>query len=180
MAKDQRGLLPDNKFRDSTNSFLVRALFFETNTFNDKAGCLYTLKESDHKGYLSLHKSYMEIGDPTEYKFALTHFEGWSHWQRLLKCKWFMPYVERWRAELAVKLASQGLSTVVAEVTSNGKGALVAAKYLIEKGWVAGDIKPKRKPGRPKKEDVKMASGLTQDIEEAALSILGPQKEFLN
>lgn len=172
MAKDSRGVNASNKYRDSTYNYLTKALFWETNVFSDRAGCLFTLKSREHKGFPSLHLIYMEMQDPTEYSFALECFEGWEHWNRICNTKWFAPYIEAWRQELAVKLASQGLATIVDEVKSGGKGALVAAKYLVEKGWVPVAEKPKRPRGRPPKEAVKTASGLTPDIEEAATRIL--------
>jgi hypothetical protein len=140
-----------NKFRNSNNRQYLKGLFYEE-VNEDKSTVIYTLKDEDHKGFPSLYRLYMETGDPTEYEFAVTHLDGWSHWEALTACTWFKPYVERWRRELAIKLKSQALAKV-REMAKEGKDVFAANKFLLDKGW---EEKPGK--GRPNKEQIKKAA----------------------
>lgn len=118
----------------------------------DKSSVVYTLKDQDHEGYRSLYRLYMETRDPTEYKFATTFLDGWEHWTILCECAWFKPYVERWRTELQLKIASESLARIMAEAKTNSKESFTANRYLLERGW---EPKDSSKRGRPTKAAVK-------------------------
>lgn len=153
-----------DKFKSPIGAFLTQALFYETNRFVGREGCLYTLKDKEHEGYPSLKELYFFLDDPTEYKVATELFGGWDHWRRLTELAWFKPYVEAWRSEMAVKRASEALESVIGTVRSKGKDSLGAAKYLLGNGWLASDRKSTRaRAGRPPKEKVKDYSGFDED-----------------
>lgn len=135
-------------FKNSTGRRYLQALFYET-TLSDKSTVVYTLKESDHEGYPSLSRLYLETGDPTEYQFAIRYLDGWSHWQELSTAKWFQPYVEAWRAELAVKLDSEALARIQEVARDKAHpGYYYANKHLLELARKPVDAK---KRGRPTK-----------------------------
>ncbi len=115
----------------------------------DKAKVLYTLKDFPHAGYKSLYLEYLSAADPTEYSFATTFLHNFDHWERLCKCKWFLPYVTRWRKELELKIRSAALKRLMAEGKSDSKNAFQANKYLLEKGWIERNEK-----GRPSKDQI--------------------------
>jgi hypothetical protein len=140
-----------NKFRSSSNSRLLKALFYET-TGADKATVVYTLKDSDHLGYPSLYRLYMETDDPTEYRFATQHLDGWEHWQQLCECTWFVAYADRWRHELEVRMKSKALARIMTEAKTGGRDSFASNKYLLEKGW---EPKEQAKRGRPSKAEIK-------------------------
>jgi hypothetical protein len=156
--------IPENpyegsKFRNKNGVRLLRPLFYEwSSTLGDKevdqeSFTLYTLKDVDWKGYPSLYRLYMEMGDVTEYNFATTYFESWDHWETLCACGWFKPYVERWRNELDVRIKAEALYRIKVEAQTNGKNAFMANKYLLEKGWEAKEGKAHR--GRHSKDEIK-------------------------
>lgn len=164
-----------NKFRSEQNARYLKALFFET-TLSDKSTVVYTLKDQDHLGYPSLYRLYMEVNDPTEYRFATQYLDGWEHWEMLCRCSWFQPYVERWRREMEIRMKSSALAKIMAEAKSGGKEAFSANKYLIEKGW---EPKEASRRGRPTKDDIKQAaseialtnSRLNDDFERISLKV---------
>jgi hypothetical protein len=137
-----------SKFRNPSGTRFLKALFFEQNT-TGKDQVVYTLKDSDHLGYPSLYRLYMELEDLTEYEFANKYLDGWEHWEMLCKCDWFKPYVERWRKELHLKISARALRKIKAEAQTTSREAVNCAKYLLEKGWV-----PKEQRGRPSKQEV--------------------------
>lgn len=139
------------QFKNSVGAKLLRGLFYETQ-LADKSSVVYTLKDQDHEGYPSLYRLYMETGDPTEWKFATAHLDGWEHWERLCECPWFKPYVERWRRELHLRIASNALARIMAESKTNSRDSFTANKYLLERGWEPKDSK---KAGRPSKDAIK-------------------------
>lgn len=138
-----------SKFKNSIGMFLLMGLFYETSP--DKSQVLYTLKDRDHAGYPSLYRLYMEANDPTEYLFATQHLDGWAHWERLSKCKWFSEYVERWRRELELRTKAQALQRIASVAKSGGKEAFQADKFLVSGGW---KDQTTRKRGAPTKAEV--------------------------
>lgn len=138
-----------------TNQRYLKGLFFET-TLSDKSTVVYTLKDRDHEGYPSLYRLYMTVDDPTEYLFATQYLDGWDHWETLSQCNWFKPYLSRWRRELEIKhraLALRNIKSLASDPTS--KEYHQANKFLVSAGWVD---EPKRKAGRPSKDEVSKAA----------------------
>ena len=136
--------------KDVMGRFRTQSLFIEKK--NSKYPAPFTLKDYDHKGALSMYKRYMEIGDPTEYAFALAMFGSWAHWRALSSAPWFEEYVVRWREELKVKFESDRWYEMQ-EVAENQAGSPLgvnATKWLADR---YNGAKPKR--GRPSKEEKK-------------------------
>lgn len=128
----------------------------------DKSGVVYTLKDRDHEGYPSLYRLYMEVDDPTEYTFAISHLDGWDHWETLTQCNWFKPYIDRWRKELEIRTKARALLQIRQKADSTDKEAYQAQKFLVNGGWK--EKSTSRGAGRPSKEDIKKeAQRLAQD-----------------
>jgi len=130
--------------RDVTGRYLTKALFVELTDreMAEKYPPLCTIKEA--------HDLYMQIADPTEYKFAesLLHRSDttfWDHWQRLLNTADFMFYLTKWREELDASIKSNAVENIKSMAHDNA----VAAKWLADRGYA-----DKRKAGRPSKEEV--------------------------
>lgn len=144
--------MPISVYTNQRGRHLTLGLFFET-TLADKTGVIYTLKDQDHEGYPSLYRLYMECADPTEFEFAITHLDGWSHWQMLSNANWFKPHIERWRWELELKIKSQALRRIQEEA-KEGKSSYHANKFLVEGGY--HDKTDSKTPvGRPSQERIK-------------------------
>ena len=147
------------KFRNNTNGYYLKGLFYET-TLADKTSVSYTLKNEDHVvgdiTYPSLYRLYLELEDTTEYVFANTYLFNWEHWERLVECNWFKPYLERWRKELELKLKAQSLARIKAIAKTSSKETFMANKYLLERGWEPKDGQTKR--GRPSTQEIKNAA----------------------
>lgn len=142
-----------NRFKNDVGAYLLGGMFYEQ-TLSDKRQVLYTLKDRDHVGYPSLYRLYMEADDPTEYNFAIAHLDGWHHWERLLDCTWFEPFIARWRRELEVRFRARSLLNI-REVANNpdAKEQYQANKFLVGQGWKEGG--PKRRAGQPSKAEIK-------------------------
>jgi hypothetical protein len=154
--------MEDNKFKNSMGGFYLKQLFYET-TLADKSTVVYTLKDRDHEGFPSLYKLYMGMEDVTEYEFANTYLDSWTHWQRLSEATWFKPYIERWREELRLKLLARHLNMIKKKAEGDDKSSLEASKYLIEQKW------SKDKVGRPSKEAIKEKAHELWEHEKAVL-----------
>jgi hypothetical protein len=140
-----------SRYTNKSGTRLTKALFYET-TLEDKSSVVYTLKNEDHKGFTSLYRLYMEMSDPTEYRFATSCLADWEHWTQLCECTWFESYRDRWRQELNLKITSEALARILTEAGSDRREAFSANKYLLEKGWVPKDKDP---VGRPSKEAIR-------------------------
>ena len=132
---------------------ITKGLFWELNEY-DRSICLYTLKDEDHEGLPSLYRLYMEMEDPTEWRFANEYLDGWSHWEKIVGSPWFKDHVTRWRKELDLKMRAKALTAIREEAEGLGKNSFQANKYILEKGWVVNS-ETKSKRGRPTKDDIK-------------------------
>jgi hypothetical protein len=145
----------ESKFRSSSNQRLLKGLFYETSA--NPESVVYTLKDRDHTvgevTYPSLYRLYMETEDLLEYSFAISHLDGWEHWQMLKSCSWFRSIAARWKDELETKTMAKALSRLKAEAASSSKNAFLANKFLIERGWLPKE--DKKAVGRPSKEEIK-------------------------
>jgi hypothetical protein len=154
----------NNPFRNEKNVRYTKGLFFEMTLPESRSSAMYTLKDWDHevdgKTYKSLYRLYMEMNDPTEWKFATNCLDGWGHWELLCECNWFRPLVERWRKELELRMKSQALSRIMSEAKTGSREAFTANKYLLEKGWEPKDAKR----GRPSKEEIRREAKAALDI----------------
>lgn len=151
--------LPYNKedLKDTIGNFRTLSLFFEYNNTDNKP--IFTLKDYDHEGCLSLKQIYLSFDDPTEWDFVQTVFGNWRHWQRIINNRMLRPYIDQWREELEIKLRSQAIR----EMVKQSKNKDSAAKWIAEGSW-------KGKRGRPSKEEVererKIAAGIDDELTE--------------
>lgn len=132
--------------RDEFGRHRTESLFFERNRSTNYTP-LFTLKERDHKGCISLRRLYMKHNDVAEHRFAKLVFGSWDHWQRLLRCEWFTPYISLWRAELETQRLSLYIGKL--EKFAAKTDGLAATRLLIDKPWAK-----KTGAGRPSKADV--------------------------
>lgn len=100
------------------------------------------------KDYICGQETFMEIGDPTGYAWAVKYLGDYNHWVRLMKTSWFPEVVAIWKENLATKLRSEALWKVRELASGDSSQALAAAKYLAEEGWV------KSGKGRPSAEAI--------------------------
>lgn len=137
-----------NKLKTAKGNYIVQGLFLEDTYNTDLAVFTYSGDHKEYKGkeYPSLKKLYLEMADPVEYTFANTYLFDWPHWQRMCNNALVSKHIDQWREELALKLASEGVLTMIDLATQ--KDSYQAAKYLADHGW---DTK---KRGRPSKEEV--------------------------
>ena len=162
-----------SRFKNQMGVRYLQGLFYET-VNADKSTVLYTLKDADHMGFPSLYRLYIEAEDPTEYKFATAHLDGWDHWDILSSCSWMQPYVTRWRRELDIRLRSRALAEIQAVAAAREHNShFTANKYLLEATWKpAGE----RKVGRTTKDAIRAEAtrlrSAEREIEDDAKRIL--------
>ncbi len=143
----------ETKFKDKLGRKKTKALFYEYNP--DKSQVLYTLQDEDKGDIPSLYRLYMELGDLTEYEFAVQHFYNWEHWKMLCSISWFIPHIARWREELDLKTKAEALKRIKAEAKDpKAKNTFSANKVLIDRSWENSKPKKPTPRGRPTKEEV--------------------------
>jgi len=160
-----------NRLLDKRGQFRGLNLFAETQGFCSNYHDLkpvYTVEDEDKDGLISLKKAYLQVQDPTEYKFALKYFYNWQHWEYVSELDWFKSHVDAWRQELQVKMQSAMLGKLWKEAGAGGKNAAACAKYLAEEGWT-------KKRGRPSKAE--KAAYLKREA--AAVKAIGDDAERL-
>jgi hypothetical protein len=143
---------PKPPFKTENNVWYTQALFWEhvinkpiDQRLFEPVFSLY----DDKPGLINCRKTFVELGDPTGYKWAIRYLGDYEHWKRLVKCSWFQEAYDVWMNELKMKLQSEALDTI--RDISQGENpaqALVASKYLASFEW------EKKGRGRPSKEEV--------------------------
>lgn len=144
-----------SKFKNINGVLFTKELFWEL--ANNRDNAIYTLKDEDHawqgRVFPSLYRLYMEVGDITEYSFAVQHLYSWEHWKALSSAPFFQPFINKWREELEVRQRSEALANIMKASKGTTRDAFVASKYIAE-GW----DKPKAGRGRPTKDQVLSAA----------------------
>lgn len=120
--------------------------------------CYSATENTQEQYHWSLRRLYLEAEDPHEYDFALSVFGCWDHWQKLTRSSFFTPYVEAWREELSIKLASKGVKSLLDKASG---GDVVASKFLASKEWHKIHTKIEAKV-KDKKIDTEVADDLAR------------------
>lgn len=141
--------------KDKMKRYRTRSLFkeFWGRTKNQDWPPIFTLKgEEDKDGLIAIKRIYMEIGDPTEYKFAKAVFHDHTHWRHLCKQAWFMEFVKEWRLELKAKIRSSAVESLLALKEGNLQAIKVlASEDYAYNSYLDDHDLSKRRVGRPNK-----------------------------
>lgn len=103
----------------------------------------------DYPGKINARKTFVELGDPTGYKWAMKYLGDYEHWTVLMKCKWFAEAYDVWMNELKMKVRSEALDVLRETAQSGTAQATVAAKYLAGFEWEKTENR-----GRPSKAEI--------------------------
>lgn len=170
-------------YKSQTGGWYTRSLFWDTwsNMAISQRHCepKFTFN-SDRPGMVNCKKTFVALGDPTGYQWAMKYLESYDHWIALNKAPWFQEQVEIWVNELNQKLKSEAIQRIqrIAEESTNETQALAASKYLAERAY------DKSKAGRPSKEQqrgemkrlVAMAETQSEDAERIGLTVISGGK----
>ena len=124
----------------------------------------------DIDGLINAQKAFVELGDPTGYKFTQEYLGGdMKHWEALVSAMWFQKALDCWVHELRLKLKTEALEKVKEHASGTGPQAYQAAKFLATEGWLSKD----ETRGRPSKAELtgelkKQAALLTEEDEDIA------------
>jgi len=186
MFRHQEHTLP---FPLNHGNYQLRSLFYETGCNKDfDFPPVYTLKLRDHdiptdsvvynpegcNRCRSIYLEYVDIADPSEYKFAMRVFGSWEHWRQLRECDFFQPTYKLMKEALKVKLESE-----VVELAKQTIKAGVGPQSLQAAKWLYDQIRPHTKRGRPSKAEVdgelkrqsSEAKELKEDLERLNLNV---------
>jgi hypothetical protein len=156
-------------YKSPANSWYTQALFWEKSIMMpiDQRKTVFSLYD-DKPGLINCRKTFVELEDPTGYKWAMQYLGDFEHWKRLMTCKWFAEAYDVWMNELKMKIRSESLSTIK-EIRDAGLPAqsLVAAKYLASFEW------EKAGRGRPSKQEIQ------GELKRAALALEAEDEDAL-
>jgi hypothetical protein len=129
------------KFLDGSGKRVILQLFKEFARCDVKFRPVYTLQE--------WKEVFLDLRDPSEYSAAMALLGDWEHWLEVRNHPLIKQHVDKWQAELEVKLRSEAIQQM--KVHAKQPGGTAAAKWLADKGYAQEGVK---KPvGRPKKEE---------------------------
>lgn len=121
----------DLKWKGENGVWLTTDLFYEFSGDADLSKVIYTVHPY-RKGYKNFYKEYLKRNDPTEYKVATEMFGGVEHWERLLKSTRILAVVEKARKELEMKLKSEALALVIADIGAKTQTANASRRYILD------------------------------------------------
>lgn len=128
--------IPENMLRATAALFWEHRLTSRTSKRGAKP--VYNLSLRDHDGTLSMYQIYMQCA--TEYEAGLVLLGTTQHWRQLCACKWFVPHIEAWREEMALRDAALGRQALL---EASAKGNYAAGKALIAATKVPKAVKVK-------------------------------------
>lgn len=106
---------------------------------------------SDHEGLINCRKTFIEVADPTGYRWVQQYLDGDTEFfDLLLEKKWFKEAYQKWQRELDVKLKSESFEKIREIAETKSPQAFQANKYLNKEEWKDGPAR-----GRPTKEEAK-------------------------
>lgn len=142
-------------YKTINNRWLTTALFWERlHNVSEKervpdVEAVFSLYD-DKPGLINCRKTFVELGDPTGYKWAIQYLGDYEHWQTLMKKPWFQEALEVWVNELNAKLLGEAIDVYryMARAGETETIRMQAATKLAEQPW------NKEKKGRPSKAEL--------------------------
>lgn len=117
----------------------------------------------ERPGIVCVRKTFVDLGDPTGYRWAMKYLGDWDHWLKLCESPWFSEALNGWIKELEIKIRSEAIVRLVEISGSGTPQAISAAKFLAT-------LEYKKQPngrGRPSKSEMSAElKHLTQLAEE--------------
>lgn len=157
---------PTKPYKNETGVWLTSALFYERwlETPTPKRGPyepIFSLY-SEREGMICCRTTFVEIGDPTGYKWAMTYLGDLAHWDKLMAAPWFKEAYDKWKQELFMRLKAEAVEQIYRiAMTEGSKSQLPAARFLAEMD------KPAHGRGRPSKEEIDAETKRAMKIVEA-------------
>lgn len=142
------------KYKGNSGAMRTASLFYETwiDQKDPTSDPVFTF--TGKPGLIDFRSTFVELNDVTGYEWAHKYLGSWEHFERLLKCSWFIPHFEAAVQEIETKWAKEAINKIREIANSEDtKQALGAARYVAEQGW-------KKKPstrGRPSKQEIENA-----------------------
>ena len=126
-------------YKAPNNTWYTRALFLEIAQLQKKDDRpiqpVFTLRH-DKEGLINGRKTFVELGDPTGYKWAMKYLGDWDHWLVLEQCTWFKEALAEWRRELDSKIASEAMDRIREDkAISSSKGASKSTNQNPTSAW---------------------------------------------
>ena len=154
-------LYPREIFLGDGGSLLTLGLFYEHRHQTPNQNAVYTLRDTDWKGFKSMYLIYMD--EDSEYEAAMKLLGSWPHWKKLCECTWFKPYLKNWRTEREIKEAVIGKKTIIEAAK---EGNVAAAKELVNQALKAKTV------GRPTKHAKELQDYKLKAIDQKVVSLL--------
>jgi hypothetical protein len=145
-------------YKGDSGAWYTKALFYEEAIRHELAvrvvEPVFTLN-SEIEGLICARTTFIELEDPTGYKWAMKYLKSWPHFEKLLGCSWFAPHYANWVAEIKIILKARALEQIKQIAAGCGEGVtsavmLQANKYLASAEWE----KPLFSRGRPSKGEI--------------------------
>lgn len=150
-------------YKGKNNCWMTQSLFWDMwvslSPGNRHSDPVFTF-DSDRLGptgvpLINFKRTFVELGDPTGYLWAMEYLGSYDHLLYLLERDWFSSVFQEALEELQTKMRASALKRIVeiASTSPNESQALAASKYLAERGWEKGKVgRPEKVPAPLKRE----------------------------
>lgn len=138
---------PGPPYVATNNHYFTKLLFLETwrklKTYDRLFDPVFTYSRP-YPGLVDGKQTFIDLGDPTGYKWAMQYLGSWDHFEQLVATEWFGPVFHVWKAELKTKQVSDAVTKINEIAAGESSNALAASKYIAEQGWISKNTR-----GRP-------------------------------
>ena len=163
-----------NQYKTEQGVIRTKSLFYEL-SYDSPEQSVFTTKEQDILGHdcrplLSFPRLFVDLtqSDPTEVCFADTVFGSWDAWDKIRNSdKRIQAIIEKARTEASIRRKAAAFRVIADEISTGGRSAFTAAKYLIEEQWNKGsnpDERKSRQKARDTAEEAFTRTGVAEDL----------------
>lgn len=170
-------------YKSASGHWITKQLFVEQHSLLAEDKRLYEpiFSLNGEPGYIDARATFIALGDPTGYLWAMAYLGSFTHFEAFSKSEWFEPHLNNWKAELEAKLKAEAIQIIHQIAKGDSPQALMASKYLAGADYK----KTASGRGRPSKEEVtgelkraaEQISSTGQDAERIGLTLVAGGKK---
>lgn len=124
-------------YKAGNGGWLTASLFYEEmrHAQTEDRACEAVFSFTGREGFIDARKTFVELRDPTGYKWAMKYLQSYEHFTILMKAKWFREEYDSWIDELKAIMKSEAIARIAEIAKGSSVQSLPAAKYIAGAEW---------------------------------------------
>jgi hypothetical protein len=89
----------------------------------------------DFPNLINARTSFLELRDPTGYRWAMKYLGSYEHFENLRESPWFESEYQAWLREYKIMIKSEAVQKIIEIASEDSPQAFQASKYLASADW---------------------------------------------